>query len=96
MVYLDNLKIVLTAGVTAAHAAMTYGAVGTWVYEESSLSDVAAGILGALVGVGAMFGLGLFSVMAGLLTTGPLSDAVLAAIWCRACGGWGCRWSPTP
>jgi len=31
LVYLDNLKIVLAAGVIAAHAAMTYGAVGTWV-----------------------------------------------------------------
>ena len=73
LVYLDNLKIVLTAGVIAAHAAMTYGAVGTWVYEESSLSDVAAGILGVLVGVGVMFGLGLFFLVAGLLTTGPLT-----------------------
>ena len=73
LVYLDNLKIVLTAGVIAAHAAMTYGAVGTWVYEESSLSDVAAGILGALVGVGVMFGLGLFFLVAGLLTTPPLT-----------------------
>ena len=72
LVYLDNLKIVLTAGVIVAHAAMTYGAAGTWVYEEPSLSDVTAGMLGALVGVGVMFGLGLFFLIAGMLTTGPL------------------------
>ena len=72
LVHLDNLKIVLTAGVIVAHAAMTYGAVGTWVYEEPSLSNVAEGVLGALVGVGVMFGLGLFFLIAGMLTTGPL------------------------
>jgi hypothetical protein len=66
------LKIVLTAGVIVAHAAMTYGAVGTWVYEEPLLSDVAEGVLGFLVGVGVMFGLGLFFLIAGMLTTGPL------------------------
>ena len=72
LVYLDSLRIVLTAGVIVAHAAMTYGAAGTWVYEEPSLSDVAAGVLGFLVGVGVMFGLGLFFLIAGMLTTGPL------------------------
>ena len=60
LVHLDNLKIVLTTGVIVAHAAMTYGAVGTWVYEEPSLSDAGEGVLGALVGLGVMFGLGLF------------------------------------
>lgn len=72
LIHLDNLKIVLTAGVIVAHAAMSYGAVGTWVYEEPSLSDVASGILGALVGVGVMFGLGLFFLMGGMLATAPL------------------------
>lgn len=73
LVHLDWLKIVLTAGVIVAHAAMTYGAVGTWVYEEPGLSGVAAALLGAMVGVGVMFGLGLFFLVAGLLTTGPLA-----------------------
>ena len=73
LAHLDNLKIVLSAGVIVAHAAMTYGAVGTWVYEEPSLSDVASGILGALVGAGVMFGLGLFFLMGGMLTTAPLT-----------------------
>lgn len=70
--HLDNLKVVLTAGVIAAHAAMTYGAVGTWVYEEDTLTDPGRALLGALVAVGVMFGLGLFFLVAGLLTSGPL------------------------
>lgn len=87
LVHLDNLKIVLTMGVITAHAAMTYGAVGTWVYEEPSLSDFAQGVLGALVGVGVMFGLGLFFLIAGMLTTGPLvrrgPRRFLASRWWR-------------
>jgi glucan biosynthesis protein C len=71
-VHLDNLKIVLVAGVIVAHAAMTYGAVGTWVYEDPSLSDPMSALLGVLIGVGAMFGLGLFFLVAGMLTTPAL------------------------
>lgn len=72
LIYLDNLKIVLTVGVIVAHAAMTYGAVGSWVCEEPSLSGAVEGVLSAFVGVGAMFGLGLFFLLAGMLTTAPL------------------------
>lgn len=72
LLYLDNLKIVLTTGVIVAHAAMTYGAAGTWLYEEPALSDVTSWLLGALVGVGAMFGLGLFFLVGGMLTVAPL------------------------
>jgi hypothetical protein len=85
--YLDNLKIVLTVGVIIAHAAMTYGAAGTWLYEEPSLSGVAEGVLGALVGLGVLFGLGLFFLIAGMLTTGPLTRRgprrFLASRWWR-------------
>jgi hypothetical protein len=66
------LKILLTAGVITAHAAMTYGAAGTWLYEEDSLSDAASLVLSVLVGGGVMFVLGLFFLMSGMLTTGPL------------------------
>lgn len=72
LVHLDRLKIVLTAGVIAAHAAMSYGAAGTWLYEENSLSDALALVLSVLVGGGVMFVLGLFFLMSGMLTTGPL------------------------
>ncbi len=72
LVYLDNLKLALTVGVIVAHAAMTYGAVGTWVYEEPSLSGVAEGVLSAFVSLAALFGLGLFFLLAGMLTPAPL------------------------
>ena len=71
-VHLDRLKILLTAGVITAHAAMSYGAAGTWLYEEDSLSDATTVVLSVLVGGGVMFVLGLFFLMSGMLTTGPL------------------------
>lgn len=72
VVHLDRLKILLTAGVITAHAAMSYGAAGTWLYEEDSLSDATAMVLSVLVGGGVLFVLGLFFLMSGMLTTGPL------------------------
>lgn len=72
LAYLDRLKIVLTAGVIVAHAAMSYGAAGTWIYEEDSLSGPVRTGLSALVGGGVMFVLGLFFLIAGVLTSGPL------------------------
>jgi len=72
LVHLDRLKILLTAGVIVAHAAMSYGAAGTWLYEEDSLSHAMALVLSVLVGGGVMFVLGLFFLMSGMLTTGPL------------------------
>jgi hypothetical protein len=51
---------------------MSYGAAGTWLYEEDSLSDAMALVLSVLVGGGVMFVLGLFFLMSGILTAGPL------------------------
>lgn len=72
LAHLDRLKILLTAGVIVAHAAMSYGAAGTWIYEEDSLSQPTASVLSVLVGGGVLFVLGLFFLMSGMLTTGPL------------------------
>jgi Acyltransferase family len=72
LAHLDRLKILLTAGVIVAHAAMSYGATGTWIYEEDSLSSAGGLLLSVLVGAGVMFVLGLFFLVAGMLTTGPL------------------------
>jgi glucans biosynthesis protein C len=73
LAYLDNVKVALTAGVIVGHAAMTYDAVGTWIYEEKpGMSGLAKDVVGAFIGVGVLFGLGLFYLIAGLLTAAPL------------------------
>ena len=86
LAHLDRLKVVLAAGVIVAHAAMSYGAAGTWIYEDDSLSPPTELVLSVLVGGGVMFVLGLFFLMAGMLTTGPLSRRARGRSSCRGCG----------
>jgi hypothetical protein len=74
---LDNLKVVLVVGVILGHAAMTYGAAGTWIFEAPSYGGatlsgpVKAGANAAIV-LGVFFALGLFLYVAGLFTPGSL------------------------
>ena len=71
--YLDNLKILLVVGVIAVHAAVTYGFDGTWYLE--SYDEMAAALVDALtvvIVIGWLFGLGLFFLIAGRLSSPPL------------------------
>jgi glucan biosynthesis protein C len=70
--YLDNLKVVLVAGVILGHACITYGDLGSWAYHEPSTSE--AFNLGAavIVSLGSLFAMGTFFLVAGLLTPGPV------------------------
>lgn len=70
---LDNLKAVLVAGVILAHAAMTYGATGTWIFEArdyggAEFGDALEAITSLFVVLGAMFAIGLFLYVAALFT----------------------------
>jgi glucans biosynthesis protein C len=72
--YLDNLKILLVVGVIAVHVSITYGIDGAWYLE--SYDPMAAGVIDAVtvfVGIGFLFGLGLFFLIAGRLS-GPSLD----------------------
>lgn len=73
LVYLDNLKWVLVAGIIAAHAATAYGAAGAWIYTEPTLSPLAQIVFSAPMEVGIFFGLGTFMLVAGLLTPRSLA-----------------------
>ena len=78
LVYLDNLKVVLVIGVIVAHAAMTYGAAGTWIFEAeqyggSTLTGTTTALLSAAIGFGVLFGMGLFLLVAGLVTPASLA-----------------------
>jgi hypothetical protein len=80
LVYLDNLKVALVAGVIIGHAAMTYGAAGTWVFEAGDVGDATLGsaselALSVLIGVGVMFAMGLFMLISGLFTPRALERA---------------------
>jgi glucans biosynthesis protein C len=74
LAYLDNLKVLLVAGVIAVHTAITYGFDGAWYLE--SYDTMASGIVDALtvlIVIGWLFGLGLFFLIAGRLS-GPSLD----------------------
>jgi hypothetical protein len=69
--YLDNLKASLVAVVIAGHAWAGYTGVGSWMYSparETTLSPGVTAMLEALLGPVALFAMGLFLLMAGLLT----------------------------
>ncbi len=61
------------AGVIVAHAAMTYGAAGTWILEvgdsgQPTVKGVPEALLSVSIGLGALFALGLLLLVAGMLT----------------------------
>ena len=73
LAYLDNLKVLLVVGVIAVHCAVTYGFDGTWYLE--SYDEMAAGLVDALtvvIVIGWLFGLGLFFLIAGRLSSPSL------------------------
>src|SRR5215218_6853457 len=74
LAYLDNLKVLLVAGVIGVHTAIIYGVDGSFYLEDyDSMADVSIGVLTIFVGVGFLFGLGAFFLIAGRLS-GPSLD----------------------
>src|SRR5215218_8495509 len=74
LAYLDNLKVLLVVGVIAVHTAIIYGIDGSFYLEDyNSMAGVSIGVLPIFVGVGFLFGLGAFFLVAGRLS-GPSFD----------------------
>src|SRR5829696_803565 len=74
LAYLDTLKVLLVVGVIAVHSAITYGLDGSWYLE--SYDEMSAGVVDAvtaLLGVGCIFRLGLFFLIAGRLSAPSLN-----------------------
>jgi glucan biosynthesis protein C len=77
--YLDNLKVLLVVGVIVGHIFITYGDIGSWAYREPSMNKAFL-IPGALfVVLGSLFAMGLFFLIAGLLTPRSLARKGRAA-----------------
>ena len=75
--YLDNIKLLLVAVIIAGHGALAYGDLeSAWPYQDvqevqlAGLSNVA---LAALVIPAALFAMGLFFLISGLITPGSVS-----------------------
>lgn len=64
----DNLKVVLVAGVIAAHATMAWTGLGTWVFDERPVREPLLTVLTLVTAVVSLFGLPLFFLIAGYFT----------------------------
>ena len=77
MAYLDNLKLLLVAVIIAGHGALASGDLEhAWPYQdvqEVQLSGVANISLAAVVIPAALFAMGLFFLISGLVTPGSAS-----------------------
>lgn len=71
--YLDNLKVVLVAGVIVGHVCITYADIGSWAYREPSGNDAFLIPAALFVALGSLFAMGLFFLIAGLLTPQALA-----------------------
>ncbi|HLJ66727.1 MAG TPA: acyltransferase [Chloroflexota bacterium] len=73
LAYLDNLRVFLIAGVIVSHAATAYIGGGAWVESEEANGVNAITVL-ALIGlIGALFWIGLFFLISGMLAPRALA-----------------------
>ena len=72
--YIDNMRVILIILVVVGHMAITYGApIGDWYYhEEGEVSTAFSIITIMLLGIGVSFLLGLFFMIAGYFSPGPI------------------------
>ncbi len=71
LVYLDNLKVGLIAGIIAAHAINSYTDFGSWAYQpvrEVSVSPATETVFVVVLSFAALFMMGLFFLISGLFT----------------------------
>jgi glucan biosynthesis protein C len=78
--FFDNIRVFLTLLVIIGHAAITYGGVGSWFYQEAADSTTTI-IFSLLASIGQSFAMGLFFFIAGYFepqsidSKGPLNFA---------------------
>jgi glucan biosynthesis protein C len=70
--YIDNLKVVLVAGVIVGHVTLAWTGVGVWVFEEPHVREPLLSILVLGAVIGALFAMPLFFFIAGVFTPGSL------------------------
>ncbi|HSA94750.1 MAG TPA: acyltransferase [Acidobacteriota bacterium] len=71
--YLDNLKVLLVAGVIVGHVLISYGDIGSWAYHEPSTNKAFLLPAALFVVLGSFFAMGLFFLIAGFLTPRSLA-----------------------
>jgi glucan biosynthesis protein C len=73
ILYIDNLRVLLTCLVVLHHLAITYGAPGDWYYRDTQGNQVAYFALLPLVAFNQAFFMGFFFLIAGYFTAASLA-----------------------
>lgn len=68
LLYLDNLRATLIAGIIVAHAATHYIGGGAWISHQELAGKILIVVMGAVGLLGGLFWIGLFFFIAGFLT----------------------------
>ncbi len=81
LAYLDTLRAVLICLVIALHAAITYGAIGGWPYQDPAKDEITSILLIMINGLIQAFSMGLYFFIAGYFTPGSYDRKGLGRFW---------------
>ena len=70
LLYIDNVRVVLTIQVIVFHLAITYGAIGSWYYHEPTQDVATTLLLSIFVAASQAFFMGFFFLISAYLTPG--------------------------
>jgi glucan biosynthesis protein C len=70
LLFIDNLRILLICGVVVLHLAVTYGAAGSWYYQDPAKDMLTTALLTILTATGQACGMGLFFLITAYFTPG--------------------------
>jgi hypothetical protein len=93
LAYLDDLKVGLVAVIIAGHAVLGY-TTGDWTYQEVQETSIAAAyeaVFTFILVPAVLFAMGLFFLMAGLLTPGRWRARARGASPATGCCAWACH-----
>lgn len=81
LAYIDTLRLVLAILVIMVHAAVTYGSLGEWTYEDPVQDEFSAIMLSFFVIICQSFFMGLFIFFSGYFTPGSYDRKGLVSFW---------------
>ena len=91
LLFIDNLRSMLTILVVLHHLAITYGAVGSWYYTERPADSASVIGLSIVVALNQGYFMGLFFFIAGYFVRAPMTARARRPLSRIAACGWGCH-----
>ncbi len=79
--YLDTLRVILICLVIAQHTAITYGASGSWTYQDPVKNEITSILLSLMNGINQAFFMGLFFFVSGFFTPGSYDRKGSGQYW---------------